>query len=307
MSHQFDCVVDTTPMAKEVSTVRKHVDATTTAVVGMQTAVVIAQKKGADQVCSKVNQGFYALIHSQISQKMAALQSKVDAQLMRLHQQSKQLASIRGRMERDYQMISARYAKLFGGLNRNLRQRITELDRPIIQFASVETDKVSNRSTQLVSVVPIGQAESIKTSQKVVSSSVKYRASTAIKSIKSFIADSNRLQMITDRILLKRPMKSEAATVTVPVCIMESNFDNSGNVQTQSYIAGLNLPESSKSAIKSTIDKAQRAGELTWQQQSSVNPDIVNSFRQMVSASNLDARRQKTILELFEKQGFETL
>lgn len=129
MSHSFDCVVDTNELAHSVNSVKKHVDTTTGAVVAMKVAVIKAEKEGADHVCRKVNQGFYSMIHSQISQKMATLQSRVDAQLMRLNQQRKQLAGIRRRMERDYQMISARYAKLFNALNRNLRQRVTELDR----------------------------------------------------------------------------------------------------------------------------------------------------------------------------------
>ena len=38
----IDCVIDTTPMAKEIATVSNHVNATTTAVVAMKTAVIAA-------------------------------------------------------------------------------------------------------------------------------------------------------------------------------------------------------------------------------------------------------------------------
>ena len=53
----------------------------------MQTAVIIAEEKAADHVCNNVNKGFYSLIRSQISQKMAKLQSEVDSHLMQLVQQ----------------------------------------------------------------------------------------------------------------------------------------------------------------------------------------------------------------------------
>jgi len=112
----IDCVLDTNPMAAEIGTVSNHVKVTTTAVVAMQTAVVIAEAKAADHVCDNVNKGFYTLIRSQISQKIAKLQSEVDSHLMQLNQQRKQLLSIKGRMERDYNMISNRYLKLFNGL-----------------------------------------------------------------------------------------------------------------------------------------------------------------------------------------------
>ena len=70
-------------------------------------------------------------MRSQISQKIAKLQSEVDSQLMQLNAQRKQLLAIKNRMERDYNMLSDRYLKLFNGINQNLKQRILELDRPV--------------------------------------------------------------------------------------------------------------------------------------------------------------------------------
>ncbi len=307
MSHYFDCLVDTTEMAREVSSVKHHVDATTTAVVGMQAAVIKAQKDGADRVCQKVNQGFYSLIHSQISQKMATLQSKVDAQLMRLNQQRKQLLAIRSRMERDYQMLSARYTKLFNGLNRNLKQRVTELDRPVIDFATTDTDKVINRSSQLVSMVPVGQGETIKISQTVATSNLKYRAAKAVDSINRFIESSNKLQSITEKILLKRPMNEGTEILSVPVCIAESNFDASGNVQSQVFVSNISMGVETAAMIETRVSGIQREGGFNWHPAGSVNSEVANYFRQMVTGSDLDSRRQKLILELFDKQSFETL
>lgn len=307
MAHQFDCIVDTTEMAREVSSVKTHVNATTTAVVGMQAAVIKAQNEGADRVCTKVNQGFYAMIHSQISQKMATLQSKVDAHLLRLNQQRKQLAAIQQRMERDYQMITSRYLKIFNGLNRSLRQQITELDRPVLQLATTDADKITNRGNQLVSTVPVGQAESIKTSQSVASSNLKYRAAKAIESIDSFIADSNRLKSITDRILLSRPLKETETSLCIPVSIMESNFDSSGNTQTQIRVSEIGIPKDTRQAIETRVSGALREGQLKWQDASEVNPETTNYFRQLVDASGLDNRKRDMILALFGKNKVETL
>ncbi|MDE7414522.1 MAG: hypothetical protein K2N05_12155 [Muribaculaceae bacterium] len=307
MSHHFDCLVDTTEMAREVSSVNKHVDATTTAVVGMQTAVIRAQQEGADNVCKKVNQGFYAMIHSQISQKMATLQSKVDAQLMRLNQQRKQLTAIRQRMERDYQMISARYNKIFTSLNRNLRQRVTELDRPVLQLATTEADQITNRGNQLVAAVPVGQSESVKTSQNVASSNLKYRAAGAIEAINSFIADSNQLNNITEKILLARHIDSDRLPLELPVAVMESNFDSSGNTQSQVFVSEAAISKEAKSAIETRVSAASREGVFEWKDGSEVNPEVANYFQRMVADSRLDARRQETIRRLFGASKYETL
>ena len=57
MAH-IDFVLDTKPMAQEISSISNHIKGTTAAVVAMQTAVVLAEQKAADQVCSNVNKGF---------------------------------------------------------------------------------------------------------------------------------------------------------------------------------------------------------------------------------------------------------
>ena len=62
----FNYTVDTKPMAEEISSVSRHVNVTTGAVVAMQAAVIIAEEKAANHVCNNVNKGFYSLIRSQI-------------------------------------------------------------------------------------------------------------------------------------------------------------------------------------------------------------------------------------------------
>lgn len=307
MSHTFDCVVDTSELAQEIHSVKQHVNATTSAVVGMQAAVIKAQADGADHVCKKVNQGFYALIHSQISQKVAALQSKLDAQLLRLNQQRKHLAAIRQRMERDYRMISARYLKIFNSINRNLAQRITEVDRPVILFATTEADKVANRSNQMVATVPMGQAESVKTSQTVISSNLKYRAAKAIESIDSFIADSRTLNSITDRILLPRRMAEAVETLCVPVCIAESNIDGNGNMQTRIQVSEIGIGKDARQSVETRVAAAYREGALQWKGQAQINPEVENYFNQLVAKSGLSERQRKMVVEMFGRNSFDTL
>ena len=139
-------IVDTQPMADELNHVSRHVGVTTGAVVAMQAAVIAAEEDASNHVCNNVNRGFYSLIRSQISQKLAKLQSEVDSHVMQLVQQKKALLGIKYRMERDYNMIANRYVKLFNGLNANLQLRVFELDKPTIDFARKEVDKIANRT-----------------------------------------------------------------------------------------------------------------------------------------------------------------
>lgn len=295
-------------MAQTISTVKRHVDGTTGAVVAMQAAVISAEKDAADLVCSRVNKGFYAMVHSQISQKMARLQSRVDAQLMRLNQQRKQLIGIRRVMERDYQMISARYFKLFNTLNRELRQRVTELDRPIMNFAMSETDKMTNRNEQTVSVVPVGQAESVKTANRLIASRLKSSAAKAIGTIERFIGAANALNAITGRILLSRRTEGDSDTISVPAIIFESNFDGSGVNQTYVYVSEIGkLSTNGRSEIEQAVFEASRSGKLEWKSRPRVPLELANQFRGMVAESSLPQRVKDTMGKMFASRPFSTL
>ena len=113
MATLIPCEVDTTPMADELRSVSKHVMGTTAAVVAMESAVIAAENASADKVCKNVNRGFFALLQSQISQKIANKQSRVEALLMKLAQQKRQLLGIKANMEREYGRITERYLRIF--------------------------------------------------------------------------------------------------------------------------------------------------------------------------------------------------
>ena len=84
MSTTISCRVDTKPMAEELHSVSNHVKGTTAAVTTMQAAVIAAENSGANKVCSNVNRGFFTLMCSQISQKIASKHSRVEALLLTL-------------------------------------------------------------------------------------------------------------------------------------------------------------------------------------------------------------------------------
>ena len=126
MATLIPCEVDTTPMAAEMQSVSNQVKGTTTAVVAMQSAVIAAEIKSAEKVCSNVNRGFFTMMRSQISQKIASKHSRVEALLMQLGQQKRQLVGIKTNMEREYERIVARYHRIFTSINKELEIRISQ-------------------------------------------------------------------------------------------------------------------------------------------------------------------------------------
>ncbi len=300
----FNYTVDTKPMAEEMRSVSRHVNATTGAVVAMQTAVIIAEEKAADHVCNNVNKGFYSLIRSQISQKMAKLQSEVDSHLMQLVQQKNALLSIKNRMQKDYNMIASRYIKLFNGLNSNLKQRVFELDKPTIDFAVKEVDKVSNRSKYLTATIPIAQLESLAASQKIVASNVKYRGLNVIKSMRSFLFEMNTQKKLTDQILINDGRYTETATVYIPIVICECNRDRT-DAGVEISVSEVELDNISKSAIKNTA--FAELNQIEWQAKSLPNTEVKSEFSKLVSTSSKSQRVKDMATKLFQSNNYQTI
>ncbi|MDR3266090.1 MAG: hypothetical protein LBT24_00775 [Tannerella sp.] len=301
----FNYTVDTNPMAAEIGSVSRQVNATTTAVVAMQTAVVLAEEKAADHVCANVNKGFYSLIRSQISQKIAKFQSEVDSHLMQLTQQRKALLAIKNRMERDYNMISGRYLKLFNGLNANLKQRVFELDKPTVDFAVREVDKISNRTKYLTATVPVSQLESLTASQKIIASKVKLRGLNVINSMKSFLFEMNIQKKLTDRILINDGKYTETASVFIPVIISECNHDNSDNKQIEITVPQTELDSYCQSAIRNAVHNEMP--QIKWLQEETLNQEVKSEFSKLISTSSCSQRAKELATRLFMTNNYQTI
>ena len=302
MAH-IDFVLDTKPMAQEISSISNHIKGTTAAVVAMQTAVVLAEQKAADQVCSNVNKGFYTMMRSQISQKIATLQSQVDSFLMQLNAQRKQLLAIKKQMERDYNMLCSRYLKLFNGLNQNLHQRVFELDKPTINFAVREVERISNRTKYLTATVPLSQVESLSDSQKILASNVKYRGAKVIESMKNFLSSSIEQKKITDTVLLEGNTHSE--NLVTPVLISEYCFDKYGTKNLTIWISNTLLSPQAQTAVKNTL--GQQLETLSWVNHTETDKEIKSEFSKLVSKSTSSQRVKDMTLKLFADTSFQTI
>lgn len=300
----IDCVVDTEPMAREINSVSNTLKGTTAAVVGMKAAVIKAEAEAADHVCENVNRGFYTLIHSQISQKIAKLHSEVDSHIMKLNQLTKQLKAIKGRMERDYNMISARYMKFFNSLNRNLKQRVFEIDRPVVYFALRDTNTISNRKRQLTATVPVSQMESLSLSQKILMSNLKYQGERVINSMKYFLADMEVQNELADHILLDESMEVEANKVLLPVILAESEYDSNGNRRHEVF-SGISEMDSKTYDDIRAIAVSQFSG-LDWNGKP-IDDEVKKEFDKLLADSDVRQRVKKTIDNLFSANEIQTL
>ena len=168
--------IDTSQMANKMDSVSHNVMATTAAVGVMQTAVINEEKVSSEKICGRLNYGFFNLITAQIEQKVANESSNANALAIELMQQQKALRSLQDRMGKDYNLIASRYVKLFNSLNKELKNRVVELDRPVMELCEQRIKQLQNRICALISSVPVYQSESLTAAQAIAAAHIKRNA-----------------------------------------------------------------------------------------------------------------------------------
>lgn len=295
----IDCVIDTNPMANELSSVSRHVGGTTTAVVAMKAAVIKAEADAANHLVTNVNRGFFSLIHSQISQKVAKAQAEVESILMQLNQQRKSLNRIHDELEHDYNMLCARYGKIFNSLNRALRERIAAIDRPVMDFVCKDMDRVSRRPAALTATVPVMQSEALAASETLKASEVKHRCVVAIETIDRFLSGVKQQDELTARVLLRRSTPQPISYLMEPTIIFEANYD--AGPQVASVHAGPWIPSRGKEQI------LQAQSQMKWSAPKTANQQLAGDFHRMVAASHKSERVKQMATALFAKASYSTL
>ena len=301
MATLIPCSVDTAPMAAELQSVSNHVKGTTAAVVTMQTAVIAAENKGANKVCSNVNRGFFTLMRSQISQKIANKQSRVEALIMQLGQQKRQLLSIKTNMEREYGRIAERYLRIFTSINKELESRIRQIDQPVFELVNKHMMTSSNRMNALSGWVTTSQAEGITQSQQILVSKMKHNAQVALEQSTEFLSQIGEQRVLTGKVLISNPMGNESRTCQVPVVIWETLNDNSGIPRTE-----VNTPEALAKIHSDQINNVIRESEtLPWgEDQSSM---VAEEFMSIVDSSASTPRVKDMIKKMFASSDYKTV
>lgn len=302
MATLIPCTVDTTPMAEELQSVSNHVKGTTAAVVTMQSAVIAAENNSANKVCSNVNRGFFTLVQSQISQKIANKQSRVEALLMQLAQQKRQLLGIKTNMEREYGRIAARYFRIFTSINKELETRIRQVDQPVFELVNKHMLTSSNRMNSLASWVTTSQDEGVTRSQQILVSKMKNNAQIALEQSTDFLSQIGEQRVLTNKVLISNPMGNDNHACQLPVAILETVNDPAGVPRIDISIPDILAPVSSNQ-INNTI---RESSDLPWKH--GEKPQLLSEeFDRIVDSSNVSSRVKDLIKKMFSSSDFKTV
>lgn len=301
MSTLIPCNVDTTPMANKINSVSRSVTGTTAAVVTMQSAVIAAENAGANKVCSNVNRGFFTLMQSQISQKIAQKKSRVDALLMKLAQNKRQLLGIKASMEREYGRIAARYLKIFTSINKELAQRIQQIDQPVFDLVNKHMVTSTNRMNAMSAWTITTQSEGITKGQQILVSKMKSNANKALEQSAQFLTQISEQRILTNKVLISNPVGNSDKECKIPVVICETISNDVGLKRVD-----ITMPDGFKQHIKGEINNAIRSKALNWKDEAPADM-IAEEFAALLETSSSSSRVKSMMRDLYAKTKFQTL
>ena len=300
----YDINVSTQPMADMINIVSNKVDMTTGAVAAMETAVIAQEKSSTEQICGKLDVGFFNVVISQIAQKLANENAKARALAIELIQQQKALQSLQTRMTGDYNMIGSRYAKLFGSLNQELRNRISELDKPLMDYCSQQVKQLQNRIYGLVSGVPVLQSESLTATQAIAAAHIKRNAQSLISAAGEYIKHDKQQERTTQN--LWNSKIEEEKIYYVPMIIDEENTElrSSASIVKENQALKAALGDVAYQKTIQTLGTILKS--IDWKSDDSQSVNIANQYAEMVDKTDLPKRLKDVMMKLFDG-NFQTL
>lgn len=297
----FDCLVDTTPMAESVGSVSNSIKMTTAAVVSMEAAVIKSEKDASERICENVDRGFFSLIRSQLSMKLASHYTEMNAKLVLLLELSKTLASTQTRMENDFNRLKREYYKIFHGLDKALENRVFELDREAMQLAQMRDKLISDRVIKDVSSTLCIGRESHITAQMALTARLKDKSERALSCVGDNAYENQVYKNQIDDLLEQKTVSSQVQECIPVLCVREKSMFMQNSEVTHVYSPDF-LPKNTQSIIETKV--VNNFDSLISNDKSDMEKEeIKREFYNMISSSNINDRTVKMMSMLFENGG----
>lgn len=317
----FNMVIDTEPMAAVMTTVGAGVMGVTGAVVAMQSAVVAQEEESARTISQNVDRGFYMLMKSQISQKMAAEASQISSKLLLMKKFMADILRMKEIMTSDYNRIYRRYKKQFTSLDKELKTRVQELDRQAVEISDVYKHFCGTRKDTTAAIYLSGD-EAIKMNTIESSAAVKSKTLSALNSMYGNIQSTLKYNSDVSHILKDDGSSSSAKTASperaegvylgdgveesfVSALVTEamSMFDKESSVE------NVYLPREHFSGVEAVEREVRQIeGKFVWQESNPLDKERVKkAFNKEIEESNTDERVAKEMRRLFDEGAWTVL
>ena len=296
----FDFLVDTNPMAQTIDGVNHKVGIVGGAVTAMQAAVIASEKAASDRVCSSIDNGFYMLMRSRFSQRLAQFQSNMSSRVGSMTETGAAIDRTHQQMLGDFNRIKSRYMKLFDSLDRNLEERVAELDRPAMVLSQKRKSLLVDSQCRQAPAALFYSEELGNVALKAQSATIKSRALGSIDSL-GHGAESMIAYERETAFAMEDGTSRGAAVEHVPVVYSVGESLAAPNEFFINVSAPSALPSDSQTAIARRV---RAEGNALASSSSGDVAAIRTSFVEKLAQNRVDDRVSQVMLWLFDSSFY---
>lgn len=223
----IEILVDTRPFDSSINGCNKSINVLTASVGAMSAAQCKAIAENAKKVSKTIIDGFFHVVRTDIETQKMELEQVVESRLILLKQQADSLREKQKNMAADYARTSARYLKIFDDINKELSNRIHQIDQPVFDFVK-NVDEQNSRmlNTDLIQTAALFNKESSILQSQIKAAVVKKHALNAMSMAEKFLTEKACCEATLRHSNLP---KYDHDTFYVPVCYMETLSENSND------------------------------------------------------------------------------
>jgi hypothetical protein len=291
----FDFVVDTDPMVRKIDEVTTGVGAVGAAVTAMQVAVIASEKKATEKICRSVDNGFYMLLRSKISQRVSEFASVMNSRVGSMMETASSIDHTHKQMQGDFNRIKSRYMKLFGTLDKNLEERVRELDREAMLLASEREEFFAQACAEAPAALFFA-VDLHNVTLKASSARLKAHARDSIDELRTGTHQIMDYDQMTQHVMVEAQDDQDAQEYVPVVYTIEEAQSSEG-----SFFMNVRTPEELDTQSKDAIAKGVRrsAASLGGSSPQEMNA-VRTAYMQLIAEKGLDARVSNAMEMLFD-------
>ena len=300
--HRFGYPVDTEPMAESLNEVKTSVHALNGVVAAMQTAVISAEKKAAKDVCNSVDAGFYGLIASQISQKIAHVEPNVISGQQLLLSIKRDLCKIRPNLEKDYNRCLRTYSSIFRQINKSTKEHLLALDKEAFNLIELFRKQCISRQSDRSAFMLLMDNDVNRVRQLGTQTHVMNNAKSGITDVSTYKDEYNLLEKKQDILAGNKKIESDEI-LNVPVLYIDYDEVNGSEQKVDVHVVS-GIEENCANRIKTKVSMDMNANE--W---SAISAEELNLLKQDVKSlcakHNCSERLSNELNRLMEESAIE--
>lgn len=290
---------------EEVGGTTNAVGETRSAVNEMMMSVVAAEAAAAQRVSKNVATGFFALISSQLMQKKIDAQTVMQAKCQVLGHYKRQLCRLRTQLESDFQRITARYAKIIGQLNENLKARIYQLDAPAAEVSDDGYLALDKRVLVSAAPIPLFEQDVLALSNQVCVTRCKDSCSKALPAVKNFVVQLKRLKNVMDS-SVRSVTCDTIGRLSMPVVVMEASDPNVVGAKKIDVVLGdRDEQKVQANCIRANFDEVW--GTLKWRTSGSARDVVAKKIADIADRKGVSERARKVIQGLVDSSFWQEM